>query len=51
MLGLDQTQMFCPGELLTSVIDIFMFYGYSVASLLLFLKGHIDPPVISEGMF
>ena len=52
MLGLDKTQVFRPGALLTSVIDMFMFFiGNSDTSLLLFLKCHIYKPVNSDGMF
>ena len=43
--------MFTPGVLLTFVIGMFMFIGNSDTSLLLFLKGHVDKPVDSDGLF
>ena len=50
MLGLDKTQVFGPGAVVTSVIDMLCFIGNS-ASLLLFLMGYIYQPVNSDGMF
>ena len=49
MLVLDKTQVFWPGAVLTSVIDMFMFYR-EFSHQLLFLKGHIHYPVNSDGM-
>ena len=37
--------------LLTSVIDMFMFYRDSDTNLISFLKGHIYKPYNSDGMF
>ena len=53
MLGLItcKTQVFWPGAVLTSVINMFMFLGNSDTSLLLFLKVYIYYPVNSDGMF
>ena len=37
--------------LLTYVITCLCFVGNSDTSLLLFLKGHVDKPVNSDGIF
>ena len=51
MIGLDWTQMLTPGVPLIFVIDTFMLYRELDTSLLLFLKGHVDKLVKSDGMF
>ena len=51
MLGLDKKQVFGPGAVVTSVIDMLCFIGNSDTSLLLFLMGYIYQPVNSDGMF
>ena len=38
MLGLDKTQVFWPGAVLTSVIDMYAFVGNSNTSFYCFLK-------------